>query len=73
VVVESKHLDGAFAWIAAQQQQRDAARLANPKLTGREKRRARPDPGPSTTLNPDSSTWERSGRFYLALTAACHA
>jgi hypothetical protein len=41
VVVESKHLDGAFAWIAAQQQQRDAARLANPKLTGREKRRVR--------------------------------
>lgn len=41
VVVEHKHLDGAFAWIAAQQQQRDAARLANPKLTGREKRRVR--------------------------------
>jgi hypothetical protein len=41
VVVESKHLDGAFAWIAAQQQQRDAARLANPNLTGREKRRVR--------------------------------
>lgn len=41
VVVEHKHLDGAFAWIAAQQQQRDAARLANPKLTGREKQRVR--------------------------------
>jgi hypothetical protein len=41
VVVEAKHLDGAFAWIAAHQQQRDAARLANPKLTGREKRRVR--------------------------------
>jgi hypothetical protein len=36
-VVEHKHLDGAFAWIAAQQQARDAQRLASPKLTRREK------------------------------------
>jgi hypothetical protein len=35
------HLDGVFAWIAAQQQERDAARLANPKLSGREKQRIR--------------------------------
>jgi hypothetical protein len=41
VVVEHKHLDGVFEWIAAQQQARDAARLANPKITGREKRRLR--------------------------------
>jgi hypothetical protein len=41
VVAEHKHLDGAFAWIAAQQQQRDAARLASPTLTSREKRRVR--------------------------------
>ena len=39
VVVEHKHLDGVFAFIAAQQQQRDAARLASPKLTRREKDR----------------------------------
>jgi len=41
VVVEYKHLDGVFAFIAAQQQQRDAARLASPKLTRREKHRLR--------------------------------
>jgi hypothetical protein len=41
VVVEHKHLDGVFEWIAAQQQVRDAARLAHPKITGREKRRLR--------------------------------
>jgi transposase len=41
IVVEYQRLDGAFAWIAAQQQQRDAARLANQKLTGRQKRRIR--------------------------------
>ena len=39
VVVVHKHLDGVFAFIAAQQQQRDAARLASPKLTRREKDR----------------------------------
>ena len=33
VVVEHKHLDGVFAWIAAQQCDRDAACLANPKIT----------------------------------------
>jgi transposase len=41
VVVEHKHLDGVFAWIAAQQQARDAARLASPKITRREKQRLR--------------------------------
>jgi error-prone DNA polymerase len=40
--VAHKRLDAAFAWIAAQQHQRDAARLANPKLTGRQKGRLRP-------------------------------
>jgi hypothetical protein len=39
VVVEHKHLDGVFAWIAAQQQERDAVRLANPKISRREKQR----------------------------------
>ena len=41
VVVEHKHLDGVFAWIAAQQHERDAARLANPKVTLRTKKRLR--------------------------------
>ena len=41
VVVEYPHLDGVFTWIAAQQRERDAARLANPKLSGREKHRLR--------------------------------
>ena len=41
VVVEHEHLDGAFAWIAAQQRERDAARLANPKITLRAKQRIR--------------------------------
>jgi len=41
VVVEHKHLDGVFAWIAAQQHDRDAARLANPKVTLRAKKRLR--------------------------------
>lgn len=41
VVVEYPHLDGVFTWIAAQQRERDADRLASPKLTGREKRRLR--------------------------------
>jgi len=35
------HLDGVFAWIAAQQHDRDAARLANPKVTLRAKKRLR--------------------------------
>jgi hypothetical protein len=39
VVVEHEHLAGAFAWIAAQQRARDAARLANPKITLRAKKR----------------------------------
>jgi hypothetical protein len=41
VIVEHPHLDGVFAWIAAQQRERDAARLANPKLTLRTKQRIR--------------------------------
>jgi hypothetical protein len=41
VVVAHEHLDGAFAWIAAQQRERDAARLANPKITLRAKPRIR--------------------------------
>jgi len=41
VVVEHKHLDAVFDWIAAQQRERDAARLANPKLTLRAKQRIR--------------------------------
>jgi hypothetical protein len=40
-VVEYPHLDGVFTWIAAHQRARDAARLANPKLSGREKHRLR--------------------------------
>ena len=46
VVVEYPHLDGVFAWIAAQQQERDAARLANPKISGREKQRIRAGSAP---------------------------
>jgi hypothetical protein len=41
VIVEHKHLAGAFAWIAARQQERDAARLTNKQLTRREKQRIR--------------------------------
>jgi Helix-turn-helix domain len=37
-IVEHKHLDGVFEWIAAQQRDRDAARLAGTTLTRREKR-----------------------------------
>jgi hypothetical protein len=37
VTVEHPRLDGVFAWIAAQQRGRDAAHLANPKLTLRTK------------------------------------
>jgi hypothetical protein len=36
VVVEPKHLDGIFAWIAAHQQDRDVTRLAHPKISRRE-------------------------------------
>ena len=45
-VVEHKHLDGVFAWIAAQQQQRDAGRLTNRKLSLREKHRIRTGSAP---------------------------
>jgi transposase len=41
VVVAHEHLDGAFAWIAAKQRERDAARLANPKISLRAKQRIR--------------------------------
>ena len=40
-VVAYPHLAGALTWIAAQQRERDQARLANPKLSGREKQRLR--------------------------------
>ena len=46
VVVEHRHLDGVFAWIAAQQQQRDAVRLTNRKLSLREKHRIRTGSAP---------------------------
>jgi hypothetical protein len=45
-VVEHKHLDGVFAWIATQQQQRDAVRLTNRKLSLREKHRIRTGSAP---------------------------
>jgi hypothetical protein len=38
-VVEHKHLDGVFTWIAAHQQERDVVRLTNPKISRREKQR----------------------------------
>jgi hypothetical protein len=41
VIVEHKHLDGVFEWIAAQQQARDLGRLTNPKISRREKHRIR--------------------------------
>ena len=54
VVVDYPHLDGVFAWIAAQQQERDAARLANPKISGREKQRIRAGSAPRTpALSPE--------------------
>jgi hypothetical protein len=40
-VVEYPRLDGVLTWIAAQQRERDQARLADPKLNGREKQRLR--------------------------------
>jgi hypothetical protein len=40
-VVDHKRLDGVLAWIAAQQRDRDAARLANPKNALRDKQRIR--------------------------------
>jgi hypothetical protein len=40
-VVDHERLDGVFAWIAVQQRARDAARLANPKITLRDKKRIR--------------------------------
>ncbi len=46
VIVEHKQLDGVFTWIAAQQQQRDAARLASPKISRREKQRIRAGSAP---------------------------
>jgi hypothetical protein len=41
IVVAHKHLDAVFEWIAVEQRERDAVRLANPKLTLRERRRIR--------------------------------
>lgn len=51
-VVELKHLDGAFAWIAAQQKERDAARLASKTLTQREKQRIKKGAAVRTTPPP---------------------
>ena len=51
-VVEHKRLDGVFAWIAAQQHERDAARLANPKITLREKQRLRAGSAPRIPASP---------------------
>jgi transposase len=51
-VVEHKHLDGVFGWIATQQQQRDAVRLANPKVSGREKQRIRAGSTPRIPAPP---------------------
>jgi Winged helix-turn helix len=45
-VVEHKHLAGVFEWIAAQQHERDAARLANRKISLREKHRIRAGSAP---------------------------
>ena len=53
VVVEHKHLDGVFAWIAAQQHDRDAARLANPKVTLRAKKRLRAAASSSAASSAD--------------------
>jgi hypothetical protein len=47
VVVADERLGGAFAWIAAQQRARDAARLANPKITLRAKKRIQAATPPS--------------------------
>lgn len=41
IVAERKQLGGAFEWIAARQRERDAARLAHPHVTLREKKRIR--------------------------------
>jgi hypothetical protein len=51
-VVEHKRLDGVFEWIAAQQRDRDAARLANPKITLREKRRIQAGAPPRSPAPP---------------------
>ena len=45
VVVEHKHLDGVFDWIAAQQRERDALRLDSRKITRREKQRIKAGAG----------------------------
>ena len=45
-VVEHKHLAGVFEWIAAQQHERDAARLANRQISLREKHRIRTGAAP---------------------------
>jgi len=47
-VVDHKRLDGVVAWIPVQQRERDAARLANPKITLRDKKRIRA----ATALSP---------------------
>ena len=50
-VVEHKHLAGVFEWIAAQQHERDAARLTNRQLSLREKHRIRTGAPPRTPVS----------------------
>ena len=45
-VVEHKHLAGVFEWVTAQQHERDVARLANRKISLREKQRIRAGSAP---------------------------
>jgi hypothetical protein len=47
-----KRLDGVFERIAAQQRDRDTARLANPKTTLREKQRIRAGAPPRIPTSP---------------------
>jgi hypothetical protein len=73
-IVEHKHLDNAFAWIAAQQQARDAQRLASRKLTLREKQLLRaPLPADSCSVTGQTEHFYlggKSGHFYFVLTSA---
>lgn len=58
---EHKHLDGVFEWPAAQQQERDAVRLANPKITLREKERV----GTGAALRTPTPSTPQSGHLYF--------
>jgi hypothetical protein len=74
-VVDHKRLDGVFAWIAAQQHERDAAGLANPKITLRDQKRIRAAAPLSRLTSPtmlakaDITTLARSGHSYFVLTS----